>query len=264
MSCKPAQTNIQLYNQLLLQGYNKNDLSSVRSAYELSVKIFTGFYRGNGKPFISHLVGTASVIATTGGGLNEIIAGLLHSAYSLGEFGDGSRGANPKKRRMVREVVGEEIEQVIYNFPSLDWNNDDIIERLAHTPASELSGREQLLIWMRLAHEVEEQSDRAFIYSEKVSLKHLAFRLELAIRIAENLGLDELGRELDSLLKDVKSTDLPQAFDSLEQGGIIFIPPATHQEKFLLTAKRAGRSIRRKVRRQLNRIRLTLQAPTSP
>jgi hypothetical protein len=59
-----AQTNLQLFHQLRNAGYDEADLVCIHQAYQLACQVFTGFFRGSGKPFIAHLVGTASILAT--------------------------------------------------------------------------------------------------------------------------------------------------------------------------------------------------------
>ncbi|MDA0348092.1 MAG: hypothetical protein O3C43_10135 [Verrucomicrobia bacterium] len=252
MTFTPAQTIIQLYNQLHQRGSSRDDLNTVREAYELVVIIFTGQYRANGKTFISHLVGTASVIAHSGGRIQEVVAGLLHSAYSLGEFGDGTRGVSSKKRQMVRNIVGEEVEQIVYDFPSLEWNGPGDIERLLQTPQENISEGERRLIWMRLAHEVEENADRAFIYSENVSLDRTRQRLQMTSEIAGKLGLDALVVALNDLLNEINSPDLPEPFDKL-RSGIIYVAPASHSEKLSLKLMRAKRYINYRIGRLIGR-----------
>ncbi len=56
-----AQTNIQLFNQLRLAQYSEADLNYLCNIYDFALQIFTGCLRGSGKPFLSHLVGTASI-----------------------------------------------------------------------------------------------------------------------------------------------------------------------------------------------------------
>ena len=56
-----AQTNLQLYTQLSDIEYSQEARGQVLRAYELALQLFSGHYRANGKPFIAHLVGTASI-----------------------------------------------------------------------------------------------------------------------------------------------------------------------------------------------------------
>lgn len=57
-----AQTNLQLYHQLQDANYSEQDLIFIHKAYNFATQLFTGFFRGSGKPFIAHLVDTASVL----------------------------------------------------------------------------------------------------------------------------------------------------------------------------------------------------------
>lgn len=103
-----AQTNLQLFNQLQTTGYAEADLLCMAKSYELASRLFTGAFRGSGKPFLAHLVGTASIVATLQQPIAVIAAGLLHAAYELGEFGDGSRGMVDWKRSQIQHAVGAE------------------------------------------------------------------------------------------------------------------------------------------------------------
>src|SRR5207244_4190438 len=116
-----SQTNIQLYGQLFQADWPDADLRGVQAAYELAMSLFAGHFRPNHKPFLAHLVGTASILATHGADSTSVAAGLLHSAYSHGEFGDGSRGMTSAKRRTVRRAVGDPCESLIARYTSFRW-----------------------------------------------------------------------------------------------------------------------------------------------
>ena len=45
----PAQTNLQLYNQLLALSWSADDLEVVRAAYEFMDELFSGLHRGLGQ-----------------------------------------------------------------------------------------------------------------------------------------------------------------------------------------------------------------------
>ena len=74
-----AQTNIQLYRQLAELGYPSTDVSRVHRGHSLAMKLFTGLFRGSGRPFLAHLVGTASVLASVRVPIEVVTAGLLHT-----------------------------------------------------------------------------------------------------------------------------------------------------------------------------------------
>jgi len=43
-------------------GYDEQEIAAVKNSYELAMTLFTGRFRGSGKTFIAHLVGTASIL----------------------------------------------------------------------------------------------------------------------------------------------------------------------------------------------------------
>lgn len=108
-----AQTNIQLFNQLQEADYDLTDLTCVCDAYALAMRLFTGCFRQSGKTFISHLVGTSSILAQIRASPTTVAAGLLHSAYSHGEFGTAERGFSEAKRQQLSVAVGSEVERLV-------------------------------------------------------------------------------------------------------------------------------------------------------
>ena len=111
-----AQTNLQLHNQLAVAGFQVREIQQVDVAYGASLRLFTGRYRANGKPFSAHLVGTASILSRHGAALDVIIAGLLHATYLQGEFGSGNPGASPNRRRWMRQFVSSEVDELLVAY----------------------------------------------------------------------------------------------------------------------------------------------------
>jgi (p)ppGpp synthase/HD superfamily hydrolase len=62
-----AQTNLQLDRQLDRVGWPVDDRVRVAAAYDLAARLFTGQYRPNGKTFVAHVCGTASIAQLAGG-----------------------------------------------------------------------------------------------------------------------------------------------------------------------------------------------------
>jgi (p)ppGpp synthase/HD superfamily hydrolase len=157
-----AQTNLQLYRQLSERKTTAPDLAAVRCAYELAASLFQGVYRASGKPFIAHLVGTASVLVQDGAPPPLVLAGLLHAAYVQGDFGDGPPGATVARRRKVGEAIGADAEQLVARYTTLPWHVGDLS---AHRdlPAS-LEPLDRDVLRIRLANEVEELVDFGPLY----------------------------------------------------------------------------------------------------
>jgi hypothetical protein len=108
-----SQTNVQLYEQLVAAGFQLEELQTVKKAYGLAQKLFSAKFRGSGRPFLAHLVGTASILVRYGASLDVIVAGLLHSAYDFGDFGSGMGGITAAKRRLLVSEVGSRSEALI-------------------------------------------------------------------------------------------------------------------------------------------------------
>jgi (p)ppGpp synthase/HD superfamily hydrolase len=246
-----AQTNIQLFNQLERAGYGHADLARVRDAYALSMRLFTGCFRRCGKTFISHLVGTASILADLHTEAPIVAAGLLHSAYSHGEFGTGARGASEAKRRQVRLVVGERAEVLVARYTSMPWHGEAIPDPHQNLPAVGSIERELLL--MRLANELEDHLDLGGLYSGETRRRREIIQsyLFLCTGMAERLGYPELSTALSRAFEDTLSVELPEDLQqenenltNKEAVGLIgwnscfLLPPATHSLRLKVRLRR--------------------------
>ena len=125
-----VQTNLQLYRQLIAASWGESELALIRRGYELALQLFADAYRASRRPFVAHLVGTASALAAWKERPAVVAAGLLHSAYLYGHFGDGRKGITGARRRIVENIVGAEVEQLVH-----DYTLADSTERMAHWSA---------------------------------------------------------------------------------------------------------------------------------
>lgn len=123
MACH-AQTNLQLYLQMQDSLYGSQDLVLVDQAYRFAMQLFAGHYRPNNKPFLAHLVGTASILAAAHQPAFIIAGGLLHSAYFLG-LGRKGAGIKPRYRKDLTMLLGVQAEQLIYEYSNRRWSVKD-------------------------------------------------------------------------------------------------------------------------------------------
>jgi hypothetical protein len=77
-----AQSRSDLFDLALSRGYGRRALNFLARAYQLAMFLADGGYRPCGRPFINHLVGTASVLTRYGFRIEAVAAGLLHAAYT--------------------------------------------------------------------------------------------------------------------------------------------------------------------------------------
>lgn len=158
-----AQTNLQLYNQLRLEGRSPDDLALIRRCYELSVALYSGAFQGDGKPFVAHTTGVASIVGQLGVSSAVVGAACIHNVYGNGNFGDGrSEIASPRRRRVVRNAVGDDVEACIYRFRSLRLNSRSIGEIASRL--DQLNDRDRELLTLDLADHLEKYVDHGVLY----------------------------------------------------------------------------------------------------
>jgi (p)ppGpp synthase/HD superfamily hydrolase len=231
-----AQTNLQLYNQMRQEGYPADDLAVVHAAYDLATKLFTAAFRGSGKPLLAHTVGTASVLCAVRAKATLIAAGALHAAYIFGEFGDGRRGWNARKRAVVRRAVGPEVEQLIADYHQLHWHKSTLPEIAARIHTMDTAERNVLLI--RLANELEDHLDLGVLYAGNAERRRQELRscLYLSVRMSRDLGQPALADELQRVFDEVLSMDVPEALRGCHDYTYL-LPPLSHTRTGLVALR---------------------------
>jgi (p)ppGpp synthase/HD superfamily hydrolase len=161
------QTHLQLYRQLQGNGYGEADLLLVDTAYRIAMRVFSGYYRPNNKPFLMHLVGVAGILARAHQPAFVIAAGLLHSTYSLGL---GRRGGEvaPRVRQKMADALGEPAEHLIFAYSSRHWSVGDL-RCLAGNLRSSQADQHQLCL-VKIADLHEEFIDDGHCYQPQKRL----------------------------------------------------------------------------------------------
>lgn len=233
-----AQTNVALLRQLQRLGHAGADLLQVRRAYELAMQLFTAQFRPAGEPFLVHLVRTASILAEHGADRAVIVAGLLHSAYTHGEFGDGRRWPSGAKRAEVAAVIGAESERLVHRYAEFEW-----LSVLPELPGSidRLSSQDRTVLLIRLANELEQQVDLPRScppIADREAAAHLRRCAEAARRLGNaglSAALDEAARELAD---GTATPGSPATNGSLSRAGAVYhggprgsfqLPPRSHR-----------------------------------
>ena len=171
-----AQSNTQLYAQLLAGGWCMKDVGRVRDAYALAARLFAGQLRPDGRPFVCHLVGVASILAMLGAAPDTIIAGLLHSAYTHGDFGLGRGQMTRKARERLRAAAGPQIERLVAVYSRHPWNASTVATWVEN--AGTLAADERQIIVIRLADVVEDALDHGLQLSAKMENPNRAISVE--------------------------------------------------------------------------------------
>jgi (p)ppGpp synthase/HD superfamily hydrolase len=192
-----AQTNIQLYNQLLARELPVDELVVVHRAYELLTTLYPAYYQADGKPFVAHGVGVASIVAELGEPAETVAVGLLHNVYGNADFGDGRRrGATPFRRRLVRDAVGAGVEAMLERFQDIRVTRSTIEE--TRRTLSTRSPADRSLLLVELADYLEKYTDMGVLYYAQNdwvvgTTEQIGDQL---VALAGELGQPRLGDEL--------------------------------------------------------------------
>ena len=96
-----------------------------------------------------------------------IAAGLLHSAYPLGLGRKGSQ-VNRIHRKQIAESLGQEVEQLIYDYSNRHWSVHDFRDLEDDVQSLTIDGRQLYLI--KLADIHEEFLDAGHLYQPRKKL----------------------------------------------------------------------------------------------
>ncbi len=215
-----AQTNLQLYRQMLARGHDAEAVTHVHHAYLFAAQQTSGMMRGSGKPFACHLVGSASAVCACGQPAPVISAALLHSMYqNRVPFGNGLEVE--ARRRILRERFGAECEELVHAAHVFEW------EDLPRTAASDRELDRRVAI-MRLCDALEDMLDEAMVLHGKPGEDAsvwgtAAWRVgkwsgmePTLVAAARSVGQDELALELARWMEANRKPTLPPAVKSGE------------------------------------------------
>ena len=207
-----AQTNVQLFNQLRAEGYSKEERALISDTYEFGMGIFTGLYLASGKPFIDHLVGTTSILASLHAPVEVLAASLLHAAYLHGDFGSIRKGVSKVKREQVRRAVGEQIEEYIFRYDRLPLG----LQRIAalQDRLDDLDAVDRTVLLIRLANELEHHLDLGSLYfpgekQQRGHQRYMATYGALVVSTAERLRLLSLAAEMRMAFGKIATVEPP-------------------------------------------------------
>jgi len=225
-----AQTNLQLYAQLGAEGYDEGDRSVVVDAYSLAARLFAGLHRASGKIFLAHVVGTASALVEAQSRVPVVAAGLLHAAYTHGEFGDGWRGMTADKRAQVAAVVGDECERLVARYTDFRWRSDALCG-LRET-LSQLDGTDRDVVLMRLANELDDHLDMGILfYADAVRRLQLLEPLSVCVDLARDLGHHRLARALADAFAAYGAATIPTSTTGARWRGSYLVAPASYRPR---------------------------------
>jgi (p)ppGpp synthase/HD superfamily hydrolase len=205
-----AQTNLQLYRQLISAGRSAADLALIARCYEAALRLFASRCRANGKPFVAHLVGTAAILAAHGAPIAVVGAGLLHAAY---EQGRDQQNPGSARRARLRAQAGDAVEAWVERYTQFRWGAAEAAD--LSTRLTGLDAIERELVRMRLANALEDHLDYGLLYSAKD--KYAASQSPATFAaMARQLGYGALADDLDEVARQ-QTYDPPAELKSQRQ-----------------------------------------------
>lgn len=194
-----AQTSLQLFRQLRDTGAGPADIRRWQDDYDVAVLLLGARLRGSGKPFLCHLVGTASALILEGAPPALARAGLLHAAYSHGRFADGLSGATSAHRAFLAARIGDAVEAQIHAYTEFRFDRAllDAVLTGPATPAEPL----RALLLMRICNEVDDTLDYAGALGGKARYGDPGWLVQVAA-VARRIKADGAAARLDMAARE--------------------------------------------------------------
>lgn len=210
----PCQTNLELYEQMLESPhYTMDDIQLIHEAYLFSLPKVNGLYRGSGKPFICHLVGTCSILVALNSSIDVLLSGMMHALYQNRVSFDGETSIE-KRRAMLASIFSKEVDCLIADYTEFE---------MVHINQIKLDDSNRAVILLRLADTLEDLTGEALFFrgnptdgqDVKGSFEnYLAFYREHTnqlVQLANLVGAPKLGQSFTYWLNEVAYTNYPKS-----------------------------------------------------
>ncbi len=216
-----SQTIIQLLNQLDAAEYPPSQIERVRSAYATATELFAGSFRGSGKTFLSHLVGTASILVAFGAEISVVVAGLLHAAYRVGRFPRNAGRDFAARRRWLARRIGAQAEAVVLEYSYLEFAAARAAAMESEFDRMRLNLARAVLV--RIANNIEDHLDVGLAYCRKseAALDQWWPVYEL---ITTRLHYVDMLTVLQSMREELRNTRIPDGIRGDAAGSYVVLP----------------------------------------
>ena len=197
-----AQTNLQLFRQAREAGYADESILTLRRDCETVNFLCGDLLRHSGKPFVSHLVGTASVLMHEKQPLPMVRTGLHHAAYDHGRFSTGRHGETAMHRQWLRARVGEDVETIVRAYGDFVYTPERVIS-LAQSPEPVLSGTGRDMMILRLCNEVDDSLDYAAALQGDPRWRDTAY-FEALLKLCDLIGLEFCAMAFERVAREMQ------------------------------------------------------------
>lgn len=216
-----AQTIIQLLNQLDAAEYPPSQIEQVRSAYATATELFAGCFRESGKTFLSHLVGTASILVAFGAEISFVVAGLLHAAYRVGRFPRNAGRDFAAWRRWMARRTGAQAEAVVLEYSYLEFATARAAAMESEIDRMRLNLARAVLV--RIANNIEDHLDLGLAYCRN-SGAALDQWWPVYEQVTTRLHYADMLAVLQSMREEVRNTRIPDGIRADAAGSYVVLP----------------------------------------
>ena len=231
-----AQTAVCLYNQLRENNYSNTEIELVSKTYKLSKLLFSGRFQPSGKDFLSHCVGTASILASIHLPAELVAAGLIHNVYQNGDFGDGKKFISKSKRKYIRKFINNEVEKYVAEFATSRWNSitiKDIRRRI-----NDLSPFEKNVVLLQLADILEHLLDLdVLFYNDNERVRYTA-NAHIFEEFAVHLGYPVLTEKLKESYSEINSCQISIEFSTNKNASYLVLPSSYKKRLSVIFSER--------------------------
>ncbi|MCZ6799626.1 MAG: hypothetical protein O7F12_03980 [Nitrospirae bacterium] len=209
-----AQTYLQLHHQIRRMGNSEGELDYLRGTYEFAMQVFSGYFQANGKSYLSHVVGTASILASLDVQVNIVAVGLLHNVYGNGDFGDGQSGLTSTHQKTIIQVVGEEVEAYLAAFKTMRWGPQVFPAIRDHL--GEYDSVRRTVVLVHLADYLEHHLSGGLLYYSDRQRHWFYDCHDVFVEMYTNFGFPTLAEAFQQVHQENTALKIPKEFQQPE------------------------------------------------
>ena len=189
-----AQTRSALLDLAAARGYDAHALAMISNAFHVASVLHDGGYRPCGRPFINHVLGTASVLVRYGFQPTTVTAGLLHAAYT--HCPPHQRGVEAGIDAVASVIGGRKsaVERLVREYTLRDADGAQPID------VATLSIVEAEVLAIAAANEIDMHLSGEFRYCGRTDAMPVAMLAAIA-PVCEAFGVPGLHRSLVSAIE---------------------------------------------------------------
>ena len=166
-------------------GYSKKAVMTLYHHSVETMRLLSGVYRPDGRPFIAHLIGTAGVLVSAGANLRLVSAGLLHAALTHTNHNDSVSHGD------LRSKMNASVYTLIEQY----GRTNPLSKRIAHW--DNMSVQEVDMVLLSVANDVEMLVSGEVRYTGRNDIMSID-EAQLAEQICLASGLPSLAASLNA------------------------------------------------------------------